>query len=178
MKLSSQVTDLKDALDFLEAQGEVDPDRLAVAGHSLGGLTALLVAAEEERPNAVVPVAAPANHESENLFQGKEIERWEEMGHIHFPTVKRGEVKIGWQFYEDLQQYNALEVIGDLTQPVRFVHGDEDDIVPLSNAEEMYEAAPEPKDMYVVEGADHLFREAAHQQEMVTAVADWIAEYV
>lgn len=178
MKLSSQIADLKDALSFLEAQGEVDEDRIGVAGHSLGGLTAILVAVDDGRPDAVVPVAAPANHESENLFQGAEIDRWREMGHIHFPTVKRGEVKIGWQFYEDLQQYDALDVIDSLQQPVRFVHGDKDEIVPLSNAEEMFERAAEPKDLHVVEGADHLFRRQEHQEEMVAAVADWMAEHV
>ncbi|MDY6766412.1 MAG: alpha/beta fold hydrolase [Candidatus Nanohaloarchaea archaeon] len=178
MKLTNQLDDLRNALRFIEAMGEVDEHRIAVAGHSLGGMTSILVAAEDDRPQAVVPVAAPANHEGEQLFQGKEIDRWREMGHTHFPTVKRGEVKIGWQFYEDLQQYDALEVVGDIAAPVRFVHGSDDEIVPVENSEQLYEAASEPRDLHVVEGADHLFRRNEHEQEMVAAAAGWIEEHI
>ncbi|MDY6761943.1 MAG: alpha/beta fold hydrolase [Candidatus Nanohaloarchaea archaeon] len=178
MKLTNQLDDLENALNFLEAMGEVDENRLAVAGHSLGGMTSILVAAQDNRPQAVVPIAAPANHEGEKLFQGKEIDRWREMGHTHFPTVKRGEVKIGWQFYEDLQQYDAVDAIPQVSEPVRFVHGDADDIVPLSNSEQLHEAAGEPKDLHVVEGADHLFRRDEHEAEMVAAVSDWIEQHV
>ncbi|MDY6769352.1 MAG: alpha/beta fold hydrolase [Candidatus Nanohaloarchaea archaeon] len=178
MKLTNQLDDLENALSFLEAMGEVDEDRLGVAGHSLGGMTAILVAARDGRPDAVVPVAAPANHEGEKLFEGKELDRWKEMGHTHFPTVKRGEVKIGWAFYEDLQQYDAVDVVGDIDAPLRFVHGDADDIVPLANSEMLYEAASEPKDLHVVEGADHLFRRDEHEDAMVAAVADWMEQHV
>ncbi len=174
MTLSNQVQDLRDALDWFESRGDVDPNRIGVGGHSLGGMTSILVAADDDRVGALVPVAAPRSSETEQLFQGREIDRWRRMGHIHFPTVKRGEVTIGWQFYEDLQQYDALDVVGDVTAPVRFVHGDADEIVPVSDSEALYEAANTPKDLQIVEGADHLFRQQAHQDAMVGAVADWM----
>lgn len=178
MKLSSQIQDLDDALRFFEAMGEVDEQRIGVAGHSLGGMTALLVASKDDAIKAVAPIAAPANHEGEQLFQGKEIERWREMGHTHFPTVKRGEVKIGWAFYEDLQQYDGMEAAKDIEHPVKFVHGDSDEIVPLSNSEQMYEQAPDPKALHVVEGADHLFRKEEHEREMVEEVVEWLENHL
>lgn len=178
MKLTSQIADLRDAVTWLEAQGEVDEDRIGAAGHSLGGLTCIMAAAEDDRIRALVPVAAPTGAEGEHLFQGKELERWREMGHTHFPTRKRGEVKIGWGFYEDLQRYDAVEALPDVHAPVRFVHGSADDIVPLENSERMHAAANEPKDLHVVEGADHLFRREAHEAEMVNAVAGWLERHV
>ncbi|MCJ7479127.1 MAG: dienelactone hydrolase family protein [Candidatus Nanohaloarchaeota archaeon QJJ-7] len=174
MRLTNQVDDLKNAVTFLEAMGEVDEERIGVAGHSLGGMTSILVASEDDRLRALTPISAPTNHEGEKLFQGKEIERWEEMGHTHFPSAKRGEVKIGWGFYEDLQKYDTMEVIGDIDAPVRFVHGSEDDIVPVEESRRIYEAAPEPKDLKVIDGADHLFKREEHQSGMVDTVAGWM----
>lgn len=178
MTLTNQIADLEDALSWLESRGEVDPDRIGVGGHSLGGATSVFVASQDERPAAVVPVAAPATHETERLFQGKEIERWEEMGHIHFPTQRRGEVEIGWQFYEDLQQYDARDAVANIHAPIRFIHGSEDDIVPPSDSEAMYDRANPPKDLQLVDGADHLFRRKEHQREMVTLAADWFAHHL
>lgn len=178
MKLSNQITDLKSALSFFESRGDVDEKRVGLAGHSLGGMTSILVAAEDDRPSALVPIAAPANAECEKLFQGNEIDRWERAGHIHFPTYKRGEVKIGWQFYEDLQQYDALDAMPDIDIPVRFVHGTDDDIVPLSNSESMYDRSNDPRDLKRVEGADHLFSGKKAQDAMVEATADWFVEHL
>ncbi len=178
MTLTAQLDDLEAVIDYFESRGDVDEDAVGLAGHSLGGLASILVAARDKRPQAIVPVASPANADCEKLFQGNEIERWERAGHIHFPTYKRGEVKIGWQFYEDLSQYDAFEAVEDVTAPIRFVHGTDDDIVPLSNSEGMHERANDPKDLVRIERADHLFRDDAHEQEMVKAVADWLERYL
>ncbi len=178
MKLSSQIEDLKDAIRYFESRGEVDPDSIGLAGHSLGGMTSIFVASELKSAEAVVPIAAPASSDEEKLFQGNEIERWRQAGHIHFPTQKRGEIKIGWQFYKDLQQYDAREVVSEISAPVRFVHGTEDEIVPLNNSKEMYERAVEPKSLKDIKGADHLFRKKENQEEMVEETLSWIEEYV
>lgn len=175
MTLTKQIQDLRDAISYFESRGEVDPGRIGLAGHSLGGMTSIMVVARDERPAAVVAIASPANAECEKLFQGNEIERWKRAGHIHLPTYKRGEVKIGWQFYEDLQQYDAQEAVRDIGVPVRFVHGTADDIVPLDNSERMYEQAIQPKDLYKVEGADHLFSDRSGQEAMVDATVGWLA---
>lgn len=178
MTLTAQLDDLEDVLDYVESRGDVDEDRVGLAGHSLGGMASVLVAARDGRPRAVVPVAAPANADCEKLFQGNEIERWERAGHIHFPTYKRGEVKIGWQFYEDLRQYDAFEAVGEVEAPIRFVHGTADDIVPVSNSEGMFDRANEPKDLVRIEGADHLFRDDDDEAAMVDAVVDWLEKYL
>jgi len=53
--------DLKAAVDFLSKEPSVDPDRIALIGHSLGGLWALMEAAENADIAAVCLLATPAN---------------------------------------------------------------------------------------------------------------------
>jgi dienelactone hydrolase len=52
-----QVVDLRIGIDILLAQPEVDPDRLAVAGHDFGGMYAALIAGLDPRVDAAVAMA-------------------------------------------------------------------------------------------------------------------------
>src|SRR5262249_36091810 len=49
------------ALDYLETRPEVDPKRLGVTGRSGGGATTWWVAAADDRPQCLVPVAGIAD---------------------------------------------------------------------------------------------------------------------
>jgi alpha-beta hydrolase superfamily lysophospholipase len=52
--------DVQAAVRFLRARPEIDPDRIALVGHSLGGVVGPLVAASDARVAALVLMAAPA----------------------------------------------------------------------------------------------------------------------
>ena len=52
-------------------------------------------------------------------------------------------------------RYDTLSKIGNIKSPVMIVHGDHDDIVPFYMAEQLYEAAREPKRFHAVRGAMH-----------------------
>lgn len=54
------------------------------------------------------------------------------------------------------EQLRPVERIGEITAPVLLVHGSEDRHSPLVEARRLYDAAREPKDLYVVEGAAHV----------------------
>ncbi|MBX6363163.1 MAG: alpha/beta fold hydrolase [Gemmatimonadetes bacterium] len=52
--------DIEAAVRWLRARAEIDPDRIALLGHSEGGLIAPLVAARDPRLRAIVLMAGPA----------------------------------------------------------------------------------------------------------------------
>ena len=52
-------------------------------------------------------------------------------------------------------RYDSASKIGSLNVPVLIVHGDADDTVPLRAGQALFDAAREPKSLYVVEGANH-----------------------
>lgn len=57
---SAIASDIRSAVAFLRARGEIDPRRIALVGHSEGGLVAPMVAAKDPAIRAVVLMAAPA----------------------------------------------------------------------------------------------------------------------
>ncbi len=56
------------------------------------------------------------------------------------------------------------------------IAGTADSIVPFEQSRAMYEAAPEPKDLFVVEGADHNDPELADGAAMTDAVVRFVRD--
>jgi alpha/beta superfamily hydrolase len=50
-----------------------------------------------------------------------------------------------------------FSTVRDSPKPKFFIHGEHDAICPLKSVRELYAQAAEPKDLIVVDGADHLF---------------------
>jgi len=59
--LTDYAEDVRAAIKMLADRKDVDPKRIAVIGHSEGGLVALMVAAKEKRVGAVALIATPGN---------------------------------------------------------------------------------------------------------------------
>ncbi len=51
--------------------------------------------------------------------------------------------------------YDNLGKIGRVQVPILIVHGDQDEIIPVSMGLRLFEAAPEPKELYIIPGAHH-----------------------
>jgi uncharacterized protein len=68
------------------------------------------------------------------------------MGRLHYPFVPAALVP---------DAYPTLRRIARLRAPLLVLHGDRDDIVPLSQGRALFEAAPEPKRMQVFAGLGH-----------------------
>ena len=54
----------------------------------------------------------------------------------------------------DRYDFDAVE---RSTKPKFFIHGERDEICPLKEMREFYARPPEPKELVVIDGADHLF---------------------
>jgi esterase/lipase len=172
MALTHQIRDTLSAIDFMEEQGVKS---IGLMGHSLGGMTAIIAAANDRRVKALVAVAALAKCEWDIIFSEK-AQEWKEQGYITFPSWKRGEIKIKYGFYKDLKKYDATQLIKAVNAPVRVIQPSEDKIVTMQNAEGIFMNANEPKDLKIVHGADHMF--SKHEEEMVGLCIEWFRKYL
>lgn len=53
------------------------------------------------------------------------------------------------------QKFESLAKVPQLDMPVLYIHGVEDASVPASMSQQLYEATPEPKELWLVPDADH-----------------------
>jgi uncharacterized protein len=65
--------------------------------------------------------------------------------------------------------------IGESHTPKFFIHGERDDICPLKQVREFYARAHDPKDLVVIDGADHLFD--GKVGEVADAIEDLLGDY-
>jgi len=71
------------------------------------------------------------------------------------------------------QRFESLRKVPELRLPVLFMHGTDDDIVPYSMGEELFQAAPEPKRFVPLEDGRH-----DHNERAVPAIRDAIERFV
>lgn len=71
-----------------------------------------------------------------------------------------------------LYTYKFLE---SCTRPKLFVSGSRDQFGPEENLRQLFALAPEPKQLVLVEGADHFFE--GHLAKMQAAIHEWVASH-
>lgn len=53
------------------------------------------------------------------------------------------------------ERFDSLTKVRALQIPILFIHGTADDVVPSYMTEQLYKAAPEPKQIFLIQGARH-----------------------
>jgi len=141
--LDGVVEDGRAALAYLRTRRDVDANRLAVYGHSLGGATALRLLAQD---HAGVRIAI-----IESAFASYRDIAGDALRSSLLLTLLR---PLALTLpASDLDPITALPRI-DI--PLVFVHGDADRVVPFAHGERLFAAAGEPKQWLAVAGADHM----------------------
>jgi uncharacterized protein len=124
--------DARAALEYLAGRPEVDPGRVVYLGESLGAAVALRLAVE--RPPAALVLRSP-------------FASLAEVGRRHYPVLP---VSLLLR-----DRYDSAALVGRLTAPLLVVAGSRDRIVPVSHSRRLFAAAPQPKRLVVLDGADH-----------------------
>lgn len=59
-----------------------------------------------------------------------------------------------------------------------FIHGDKDNFVPTYMVHKVYEAKPQPKELWIVPGADHATSYFYYPEEYTSRVEHFIKKYI
>jgi uncharacterized protein len=124
--------DARAALRHLAGRPEVDPGRVVYFGESLGAAVALRLATE--RPPAALVLRSP-------------FASLAEVGQVHYPWLP-----VSWLLRD---RFDAAALVGRLDAPLLVVAGGGDRIVPVGHSRRLFAAAPPPKRLVVLDGADH-----------------------
>ncbi len=137
---------LRSAIEWLSARGDVDAQRIGALGFSIGGYVTAQVAAVDPRLAAIVLIATPGDLLKTTLYQ------YQRFGPLsQWPALladRWSGARIEQQLPKDLAR-------GMKPRPVLMIGCSEDPVVPPDLLRELYTALPEPKQLWMVPGAQH-----------------------
>ena len=168
LSFTSDLDDLRRALGFLRKHGA---SRLGLVGSSMGGAASIHVAPMEPDVVAVVTAAAPAylhNRPSPNwtatwIEKIRQLERFEaQPGLFVSPNL-----------FEDLAQYDSLVAAEQIRVPWLILHGQFDELIPITDAEALAAANPAAR-LEVHPESDHRFSRQEWRDWMVERAAQFL----
>jgi pimeloyl-ACP methyl ester carboxylesterase len=156
---------------------ELGYQRVAAVGFSMGASVVLRYAALTEAAGglaAVVSVSGPGRW----YYRGTRPMRWlhwaveTRTGRLVTRTVMHTRVHpAGWDPVP-LGPAAAAAVIGEV--PLLVLHGDSDRYFPVEHAHQLFEAATEPKELWIEPGYGHA--ESATGNGLVDRIAEWVVK--
>jgi uncharacterized protein len=127
--------DAATAWNYLVKQKKIPTHNIYIYGHSLGGAVAIDLATKQ--PEAGGLIVESTFTSIRNVIVARKLFRF-------FP------VKIILK-----QNFDSISKIPLLKIPILLIHGAEDSTVPAFMSKQLYSAAPKPKELLIIPGADH-----------------------
>ena len=168
---SHEIEDLKCIVDAVASgdigRGLINPEKIGLMGHSRGGGIAILYAQNDPRINSLVTWSAIANVERYTPEQKK---LWKNQKYLEFENKRTGQLmRVGSELLDDIEKnsskLNILAAAEKLEAPTLLIHGQEDESVPVEEAQIIYDHLASPnKELMIIEGGTHTFG-ARHPME-------------
>ena len=172
---SKQILEMEAAINVMKDRGA---DWIGLVGHSLGAAIALLTARKIDSIAAVCRLAGRTRSSRPTYFlTPAQQETLTTNGQVEF-TSRGRKLTITQAFFDDADSHDLVAATRSLTIPMLVVHGDQDEIIPVSEAYLAQDANPKRVKLFVVEGGDHMFSRPTHQQHVGQTVADWFRRQV
>lgn len=149
--------DLESALAFFISHGKVNSSKIFLLGFSAGGAVAIYVAARRKEVKAIISCAAPAEFAELKTEKGHHdfLAYAREVGIIkdnNFPP-DLGEWAQGFRVIEPSSWINLIP-----PRPLLIIHGEDDEVVKVSHAHELYRRVQGKADFILLPMAGHRLR--------------------
>jgi uncharacterized protein len=144
-------TDVISVVDYAAQRGDVDTGRIGILGISMGGASAILAAAKDQRIRAVVddsgfsdaPRAIAASFEH----------------FVHLPAFPFAPITVAigdWRAGVNMNHVRPMDVIGQISpRPLLIIHEQGDPVIPPDNSLRNFAAAGQPKQIWLTPGSSH-----------------------
>lgn len=157
--------DLQTIIDWITQnpthQEEIDTNNITLIGHSRGGGMVTLTAGKDTRIKQIISWAGVCTLDRSMFHDGDELKQWKKEGVFY---VMNGRTKQQMphyiQFYKDYQEnkerLNIENACKNINIPHLIIHGDGDDAVPFSHAENLHRWNPK-SELISIPNANHVF---------------------
>ena len=162
--------DLKAVIDYLLTLPEIDKSCLSLLGFSGGAAVSIYLASQDSRISSVIACACPAEFTffTEAYDLQSIVNHFRSLGAIrddNFPPSAR-------EWLDGFNLISPIKYVADLApRPLLLVHSSRDETVAVSHAHELYDKAREPKELSIIDSADHGLRQ---NDEAMAVIIPWL----
>ena len=141
-----------------------DKENISLMGHSRGGGTVIIKAAEDIRINKLITLASVSDF-GNRFPSGPELEAWKKNGIAHVENARtKQQMPHLYEFYTNFKDNEERLTISRAAKkidiPFLIIHGTQDPTVDVDNAKQLKQWNSDA-DLFLLEGSNHVF-EASH----------------
>ena len=167
------------AVERVIEMGVVDPERIGIVGHSMGGFNTSFVATNTHGMFAAAVAGAPIA----DLVSYYGDHHWGS-GVAETDHIETGQERMEVALYEDLQAYidnSAVYNAHQMTVPLLLMHGEQDGIIAWYQSIMLYNIARRARRNVIMLGylgEDHGLRQEANQKDYQQRILAWFGHYL
>ncbi|HKJ32310.1 MAG TPA: alpha/beta fold hydrolase [Balneolales bacterium] len=168
--LTQELEDIKVVLQALKNgtissdKAGLDTSKIGIVGHSRGGLSAIVAAANYDEISCLVTWAAVADYS--HFWTDEMVNDWINKSYTEILNSRTGQkMRLDKVLYDDAVEHadelKAINRVKELYIPVCFIHGKEDEAVSYKNVNLLYENCPSSeKKRIIIPRTGHTFNGA------------------
>jgi fermentation-respiration switch protein FrsA (DUF1100 family) len=161
--------DVEGAVSYLKGRGF---DRIGVLGFSLGAVSTLMAAAED--PDIKVVVSDSSFADLNDIMSTEFSKRTKAPRLFLHPIL----FMIKLMYGVDFAAIRPVDRVAEIApRPILFIHGEEDEVIPVAHAYRLFEASQNPENqLWVVAGARHTRAFKVQPDEYISRVASFFSD--
>jgi len=168
-----EAADVLGAVDYVQRRLGQGP--LGVLGISMGAVAALRAAPDCPAIAAIVADSAYADLKDTIRHKMEEVLRLPLLVALGWASIRVGE----WLSGGNVAAVRAMDDAARLSpRPLLLIHGARDDYLPPDNAQRLFQAAGEPKELWLAPGSGHAAARLDHSREYLERVHGFFQRYL
>lgn len=174
--IKKEVLDFESALKFILRKRNVDENKVAFVGHSMGGVISTCFVAKNQFPAKALVFWAPAFNQK-SLFliwtTKYDLRKWKKQG---FRIYK--DKKMGIKYLKENENKDYSPLLSQIQAPILIIHGKKDETVPLKFSKELAHKYKAVKKLIVLPKSDHKFEDFCEQEILINKTLKWLKGYL
>ncbi|AWB43405.1 alpha/beta hydrolase [Paenibacillus sp. CAA11] len=173
--MESMIAQTRAVLDYGLSIGDVDPTRVTLIGHSLGGAVALHTAAVDRRVKNLILWSA-VGYPFNDIVKITERQVYDDA--VHYGHADYLGYEFTPVFFESLALYQPFQEALKFSGNVLVIHGTSDDVIPVDYAflyQKIFWMRPEGRcDKEIIFQGDHTYSSGDHRRQLLKVTVDWL----